>query len=265
MVLWVLSPRQPVPTSFTPWLRLGGPLHLSPATDDPPEESDAVLLEGHAAMTSVQQIEIDPNNKYEISGWFKSVGAKPSKVYLGLRPLDENRDNIWPSQCSRMLDSETELVEEYPAGGLVVKVKDASKWVGEGERYVAVDVDTSGEYSDLPNRRLAKIKSIRQTGDHWEIDLAGPVDPNYSSPPYAKGTAVRQHGTQGVHIYCGANGVEVPNEWTYLKGEIRGMATGVVQNSFWPKTKYVSVVAAGNYMEGPEVKVLVGGLRFREK
>lgn len=232
---------------------------LVPATDVEPTDEDSVLLEGFVVMTSVQQIPVDPENTYELSGWFKSTGSKPSKLFFGLRPLDENKIDIWPSQISWVAGSDTELAADASVGDTLVKIKNGIKWGSGANLYVAFHTDPSGALEDLPNRNLALIGSVQQAGEVWEVKLAEPLKENYPA-----GTPVRQHAPFGMQIYCGANGGEVPFEWTFYRCTIRGEAKGNVNNAFWPKTRFVSILVAGNYEGDPDVTLLVGGLKFRE-
>jgi hypothetical protein len=234
---------------------------LAPATDSEPKDDESILLEGFVNMTSVQQIPVDPEKSYELSGWFKSTGAKPSKLYFGLRALDEGGIDIWPSQICWVADTDTVLTANASIGDTTVKIKNGANWQAGKEKFIAFKTDPTGNMDDLPNRNLVGIESVQQSGDHWEAKLASPLTEDFPAA-----TPVRHHAIYaGVHIYCGgASGVEVPFEWTFYRGTIRGEVKVAAQTAFWPKTRLVSIVVGGNYMEGPDVSLLVGGLKFRE-
>jgi hypothetical protein len=137
--------------------------------------------------------------------------------------------------------SETELVEDAKKGDTVLKIKDGSAWKFEKWTppygVVAFEVDTSGAYRDLPNRKITSkgITAITKADGYWEVKLKSPMRENYPA-----GTAVRQQRSQGA--FCWVSGRGVKDKWLEISGFMSGVSGGgQKKDMFWPGTRFIRV------------------------
>ncbi|MFC1461116.1 hypothetical protein ACFLQR_01180 [Verrucomicrobiota bacterium] len=78
---------------------------------------------------------------------------------------------------------------------MIIQIADGSKWKSSRNAYIAFEVDDSGSYADLPNRKLstyAGIAQVEDRGDYWEIYLKRKCNQDYPA-----GTKVREHIVRG--------------------------------------------------------------------
>lgn len=228
------------------------------------EGSNAFVCKQSGKMVvSEELIPINPELRYSLSGFFKSEGAE-AKMCLGFVSYDADEKEIKSAQITPITGTETKLREAASKGDKVLKIENGQQWVFDTKwtpdfGYVAFDVDDSGAYSDLPNRNLsgAGLKSIRQVGGQWEVELAKPL-----TADFVAGTKVRQHRAQGACLWLDTQ--QVGSSWKELKGRIAGVSEGVRQpGKFWPGTKFVKVAIL---IETPGFKdaVLVDELVFSQ-
>ncbi|MFM8830718.1 MAG: hypothetical protein ACKOHM_06900 [Spartobacteria bacterium] len=187
-------------------------------------------------------IPVDPNAHYELSGFFMSEEGT-ALVYLGFDCYDADERRIGSVQVNPIPGTETELREDAKNGDKVLKIKNGSAWAFDPEwtlsyGVVAFDVDASGAYGDLPNRKLSPmgITAIRQIGGQWEVELANPMGADYPA-----GTKVREQKASGAYGWIvGKSGIG--SQWVELKGKISGVSTaGLEPGKFWPGTRFVKV------------------------
>lgn len=232
------------------------------------EGANAFVLNGgndsDSTAFSEDLIPVDPDARYELSGFFMSEEGM-ANVHLGFDCYNAARQRITSEQVAPVPGTETELLEDVRKGDMVVKIKDGSAWVFEEAltpKYgvVAFDVDASGAYSDLPNRKLSKtgINAIRQVDGQWEVELANPMGADYPA-----GTTVRQQKTSGAFRWVIIKGVGA--KWIELRAEISGVSTaGPEQGKFWPGTRFVKVAILNlNNEKFQSPKVLVDDVTFR--
>ena len=207
----------------------------------PHNGSNAFLLKRSERAFSDGLIPLDPKAKYKLSGFFMAEET-PTKAYIGFDCFDANKQRIRSMEISPIPKSETELVEDAKKGDTVLKIKDGSAWKFEKWTrpygVVAFEVDTSGAYSDLPNRKitLRGITAITKADGYWEVKLKHPMRENYPA-----GTAVRQQRSQGAYCWTRGRGV-VKDKWVDIKGYKSGVSVGGQKTDmFWPGTRYIRV------------------------
>ena len=223
----------------------------------PHNGSNAFLLKRSERAFSDGLIPLDPKAKYNLSGFFMAENA-PTTVYIGFDCFDANRQRIRSSEVTPIPKSETELVEDAKKGDTVLKIKDGSSWKFQKWTrpygVVAFEVDTSGAYSDLPNRKitLRGITAITKADGYWEVKLKHPMRENYPA-----GTAVRQQRSQGA--YCWIRGRGVKDKWVDIKGYKSGVSVGgQKKDMFWPGTRYIRVAILNlNYSKKVSPNALV--------
>lgn len=135
----------------------------------PRNGSNAFLLKRSEKAFSDGFIPLNPNAKYKISGFFMAEKT-PTKAYIGFDCFDANGQRIRSMEITPIPKSETELVEDAKKGDTILKIKDGSAWKFEKWTppygVVAFEVDNSGAYRDLPNRKITRkgITSITKAG-----------------------------------------------------------------------------------------------------
>lgn len=229
------------------------------------EGSKAFVCKPSGGMVRSEELTpVDPELRYKLSAFFKSEGAEVTKMSLGLFCYDADEKEITSAHITPITGTETKLREPASKGDTVLKIENGQQWVFDTKwtpeyGFVAFDVDDSGAYSDLPNRNLsgAGLKSIRQVGGQWEVELAKPL-----AADFVAGTKVRQHRAEGACLWV----VQQPlgNDWKEFKGRISGLSEGVKQpGKFWPGTKFVKVAIIN---ETPDFKdsVLVDEVVFTQ-
>lgn len=241
----------------------GGWIEFPSVSTNAKEGSNAFVCKPGAMVRSEELIPINSELRYKLSGFFKSEGEEV-KLCLGFVSYDADEKEIQSSNITPITGTETKLSEAASKGDKVLKIENGQQWVFDTKwtpdfGYVAFDVDDSGAYSDLPNRNLsaAGLKSIRQVGGQWEVELAKPL-----TADFVAGTKVRQHRAQGACLWIDTQ--QVGSGWKELKGRIAGVSEGVREHGkFWPGTKFVKVAIL---IETPNFKgsVLVDELVFSQ-
>jgi hypothetical protein len=235
----------------------------------PHEGANAFVLNGgkDAGTTAFSEalIPVDPNARYELSGFFMSE-EETANVYLGFDCYDADQRRITSVEVTPIPGTETELREDANKGDEVLKIKNGSAWVFDPEwtppyGVVAFDVDASGACTDLPNRKLspAGITAIRQVGGQWEVELAKPMGADYPA-----GTKVREQRALGAYRWLLAKG-GIASKWVELKGKMSGVSTtGQEPGKFWPGTRFVKVAILNlNNEKDESPKVLVDDVVLR--
>jgi hypothetical protein len=219
----------------------GGWIEFPSVSATAKEGSKAFVCKSGGRVLSEELIPINPELRYSLSGFFNSEGAE-AKMCLGFVSYDADEKEITSAQITPITGTETKLREAASKGDTVLKIENGQQWVFDTKwtpdfGFVAFDVDDSGAYSDLPNRNLsgAGLKSIRQVGGQWEVELAKPLPADFVA-----GTKVRQHRSQGACLWVDVQ--QVGTSWKELKGRISGVSEGPRQSGkFWPGTKFVKV------------------------
>ena len=219
----------------------GGWIEFPSVSATAKEGSKAFVCKSGGRVLSEELIPINPELRYKLSGFFNSEGAE-AKMCLGFVSYDADEKEIQSPNITPITGTETKLREAASKGDTVLKIENGQQWVFDTKwtpdfGYVAFDVDDSGAYSDLPNRNLsgAGLKSIRQVGGQWEVELAKPLPANFTA-----GTKVRQHRAEGAALWIGCP--TVGSSWKELKGRISGFSEGIRQpGKFWQGTKFVKV------------------------
>jgi len=231
-------------------------------SEDPHSGKFCLSRQGNAMVLSREFIPIDPDKTYTLTGWFKSVGTGPSLLYLGYVPYDEKKRRISAVHVRYIPGSETSLFEACDKTDTLIKIVDGAKWQTMRHVRIAFEADDSGNYEDLPNRKLSTpgITKVENMGDHWEIHLKKPC-----AQSYAAGTKVREHMSGGAYIYNAAGNKKVPAEWTKYTGRIKGMAkTGMARRQWWRGTKYARILLLANYKQSKEFELLADDISMTE-
>lgn len=232
---------------------------LSLGSQAEPSDQDAVLIARGDQVVSSELVEVDPERGYELSGWFKSAGPEQVAVYLGVRCFDENRVPIWSPNVAAIKGTETKLTQAASQGDEMVRIADGSGWKAHEWGRIAFNIDPQGGLSDLPNRNLsgAGISQVKKANSDWEVMVSKPLDATYP-----EGTPVRQHIDNLAALYFAGTFVRIPQTWTRLTGEVKGIAPAFSQTSFWPGTKFISVIIVVNPGSEQQDGVYVGGLEL---
>ncbi len=233
---------------------------FSVSSVDPRSGTYSFLKEGYEQIES-DFISIDIATEYKQEGWFKSSGSGAT-VHYGFIPYDNNKKEIARQYVYYYPGSETELYADIKASDKIIKIKDGSKWQVFNYGVVAFNVDTSGNYADLPNFNLSNhnIVRVENKGDYWEVEFATNVGKDALA-----GTKIREHRFGGTYMYNSANGLSVPSSWTKYSSVIKGECTSGVcdgENKWWKGTKYVKVLIIANYGQNTDYKLFFDDLVF---
>ena len=208
-------------------------------------------------------IPIDPAKTYRLSGWFKSASAEQKSVTsFGLRMLNEKNQLITRSNVTIVPESDTEVVEDAPAGAQGLLVRDASKWLKRRSIRSMVVFQTEPDGRDIPNFKVSslitRVKKCPDKPDFWEIQLERAL-----SQPVNAGTKVRQH-LYGGACDCALAYRGVPAEWTFYSATLRGKSVNEAPfDKFWPGTVAVEVFVLANAARNGS-ELFFDDLRFEE-
>ena len=210
---------------------------------------------GPAMISTSEFMPVDVNKKYTLTGWFKSAGEKPSRLYLGYIPCDKNKHAIGPRHVGVVPNTETTLTQACTKTDTVITIANGDNWRPVSGGCIAFEVDDSGEYNDLPNRHISAnaIAKVEKKETHWQVHLTGPC-----KRAFPAGTKVRQHAAGGSYIYNAASNKIVPADWTQYTGFIKGEAqTGTPANKWRRGTKFARVlILAYSGQKGKDCKLL---------
>jgi hypothetical protein len=191
-------------------------------------------------------IPIDPAKTYRLSGWFKSASPeRKSATCFGLRMLTEKKQHITSTNVTIVPESDTEIVEDAPAGVQSLLVRDASKWLKRRSVRSMVAFQTEPDGSDIPNFNVSslitRVKKKPDTPDFWEIQLERAL-----AKPVSAGTKVRQH-LYGGACNCAIAYRGIPAEWTFFSATLSGKSINDSPfDKFWPGTVAVEVFVLAN-------------------
>ena len=217
----------------------------------------------YSHIISKKTYKIDPEKTYLLSGWFKSAGKQPGKLYFGFIPLNKkNRPVSSPSVMVRA-NTDTVLAADCKPEDKVIKIKNGAKWKIMKYGLIAFQTDPTGEYNDIPNLNTSPlgITKIEQQGNIWAVTLQKPC-----GQAFTKGTPVRQHRSGSSYQYCAAGNKKVPAEWTKYSATLKGIAViNMPNNKFWPSTAAVKIMMLMNFKaQGGEI-MLWDDIKLEEK
>lgn len=220
----------------------GEPLEI--ASENPHSGAKCFMKAPSKQVGMNEFIEIDSSKKYDFSGWFKAGDDQNGSLYIALIPFDKNKNKINGEEVFPLKGTETELVERCVAGDTELKIKDGSKWkIDPVVHTVAFEIDGSGKYEDLPNKKIAngRVISVEKDNDVWIATLDKPCGLEFQ-----KGTKIRQHIYGPYYV----NPLYVANfnskEWIGLSCSLQGIEPVLNRKvypmkAFWPGTKYIKL------------------------
>lgn len=191
-------------------------------------------------IQSSELIPVDTSKKYKISCWIRSVDDKKTFFYMGLVPFDADKIQILPVSVNAVIGSEAELAEACKADDVVLKIKDASKWIVKDKfNHIAFETDNSGAYEDIPNTKFTRsIVKVENKDGLWEATLDEPCGNTYPA-----NTSVRLQKDGPTYILPIISANFSSSEWKEFSAEVNGEAKyGSHGTQFWAKTKYVKIV-----------------------
>jgi hypothetical protein len=229
------------------------------------QHSGASCLEtaGNNRLFSNKMYKIDAEKTYVLSGWFKSIGGNPSRLYFGFMPLDKNKKNIGSRTITVEPKTETVLAADCKPDDTVIKIKDGSKWRKHKYCVIAFNADLSGEYKDLPNTNITKagIVNVEKEGDIWAVTLSKPC-----GKAFPAGTPVREHRSASSYQYSAASNKKVPAEWTKYSGTVKGISLiNTPTKQFWAGTAYVRILILANYQAKDDETLLFDDIKLEEQ
>ncbi|MBI5881161.1 VCBS repeat-containing protein, partial [archaeon] len=222
---------------------------------------------GYAQVQSSELIPIDINKKYNLTGWFRSNGtAGNSILYFGFIPYDKDGLQIGSQHVNLYTNSETTLYEDCNAASNSCKIVNGSNWATYAYGVMAFNVDSTGNYRDLPNRNITNYGlTVTNKGSYWEVNFTGGAPTSGVSAP--KGTTVREHMYGSSYMYDGAVYSTVPNStWTNYSGIVQGESLyGIGYGKWWRGTKYAQILMLNNYAQSTSYKLFVDDITLKSE
>jgi hypothetical protein len=217
------------------------------------------VVEESSYITSKAFIPVEPGKKYTLSGTFKSLGKKPSKVYYGFKCYDKDKKWISSLHSNVMTGSATVLAADCKKGDKKIVVKANKKWA----KNYAVAFNAKDDFSDLPNREIVyKITKVTplEGGENVEVELSAAVAKDYPA-----GTKVRTHTSRyGTYIYTTVCGAALPGTWkTYEETAVLGKPGEMSFKHFRPGTAFVVVIMLSNYRKDDDEKMAFTDLTLK--
>lgn len=237
--------------------------NLSPKliTNDKLNGCDCVEFSGNANFMMGELIEINPNSRYELSGYFKSVGEGGlSRLYFGLRCYDENRKDISYIYGNYGQTTKTTLARALNPGDTKVYLNTMDGWASLSEpshqRNIGFFI-TRG----FPDYKFTKVLTKYSDMNTTEKSL---TIPPWNGEVMQAGTKVANCRDGSTYLYLASGGGTVPTEWTKFSATIKGFQTnGEDVNKFRLTTKYVQVSALINYQQNDTFKTRMTHLCLR--
>ncbi len=220
----------------------------------------------YVSFLSNDYIEVDSDNLYNLSGYFKSVGTSglSSKLLYGVACYDKEYKEIGQYYTTHYVDTETELAQNLNSGDTIVYLKDASNWNHSTdpyyERYIAFS-----NYQDYPDfaytRNSYSFIESNQTNNTVTLSSA------YTGQTIVAGTKVANYFADGgSYRYCGGNGYVSITDWSNFKGNIQysNKYNLCVSNTFRYATKYIKIMMLLNHSQNDTYATLVDDIEFKD-
>ncbi len=223
-----------------------GPENLVTLTDDESRGGSMALRFIHPGWANSPEIvPVDPLQTYQLHAFIKEPEVQmnpdyvPLRVFIGLRLLDENQEQIPPFAVRAVLNSETTLARDAGQGDTKLYLE-GTPW--EAGVHPGIAFDIQDDFRDIPNFNSIGIIRIRPEQEGFSIDLQQPLPFAYPA-----GTRVRQHRYADFPVLTAEPGAA----WDAQLLEIGGQSEpGRVEPAkFWPGTRYVRVSIAPSARE----------------
>jgi Pectate lyase superfamily protein len=208
-------------------------------------------------------IKVDLSKKYIFQAKVKSTGK--ATIYLGF--LNKKNGKIIRSfNVNTVAGTETELITPCNIGDKFVKIKSNKNWKVSKFGRLAFNVDSSGEFSDLPNFATSDkgITKISKISNGWQIELSKPCKKSYPA-----GTKVREQHEGSSYNYAVIKKLnKKSDEWQFVIGTTEKCAkNGLITGKFWSGTQKVQpmllIIQAKNvttYIKNIELKEVVDNI-----
>ena len=210
-----------------------------PAGTLPPGAGVITALTG----TYESDIFIPVNNTdwYHAEVWLRSAGSDPGIAFCGFACYDADQVFIASQHVIVIADTDTTLAANANINDTTIQLTSATNWDDSHTApYVAFDV--AADFSDLPNRNVARI--VSGTGiSGTTVTLTEPL-----TQAYPAGTTVREHRGSNTYTYTLLSGI-APAYGAKYTGDLRGVNTdytGVYTNKFHPGTAFVRFIISPN-------------------
>jgi hypothetical protein len=217
----------------------------------------------HNKIVAKQLIPIDPTATYKISLSLKSGTPKPNKVYIGLMQYDKDKRYFDATTVTPFKNSDTILVAPANKGDKTIKIKSAKNWdslLKQKRLTIACEIDDSGNYSDLPNRKISNIVTKLEEKDGiWIATLKTPL--TFSAPVNSK---VRAHAKCGHYMYA-LTFKKHMNEWTVFSGKISpAKKTGSPSRRLWSGVKFAKILLLANWAQKDGETLMFKDVKFEK-
>lgn len=194
-------------------------------------------------ILSKKLIMIEAGKKYILSGNFKSLGSKASKVSFGFKSFDKNKHYFNAINANVIAETMTTLTKECKKGDKIVLIKANKNWSTFNKspsHPYGIAFNARDDFSDLPNYEIAYkvIKLIRKDGN-MELHLSTGVKKSYPT-----GTKIRaQSPMYGTHLYTTIRAKKIPSIWTAYSNSATLAEPGQMSLQYLrPGTVFVQII-----------------------
>lgn len=205
-------------------------------------EGDVLEL-GKGVIFSTETFRVDPGKTTVLTGEFRTLPGKKARLFFAFSPYDAGKKPITALNVNIVKGTDTELVAPVKKDDLIVKAKDASRFIPG----TVIVFNTKEDFSDLPNRARSHgfFKSAEKQADGtWNITLQAKA-----AGEYPAGTKIRAHAGGG---YQYAVIADLDGSWKTFSGSVKGMAKSGLGGKEWrPGSAYAKVVIFGNAKDAP--------------
>lgn len=198
-----------------------------------------------AQASAGEPIEIDPNQAYEVAGYFKSLDAKqPSRVLFDITFLDKDQKVIPPTAIFPVTSIST-LNKPAAIGDQTLHVQPQSDWP-DTHKLHNIALHAKEDHSDLPNLSVLSLKGIEKASDHFVLELGKPL-----AEALPAGTPLRLHRYAD---YPRVWNNQLPDQWTRMAFTLTpDFKIGQwPRNVIWPGAKYLRIVIRNQYQHYPK-------------
>lgn len=218
------------------------------------------VIDNSSYIVSKNFIPVEPGKKYTLSGTFKSLGTKPSRVYYGFICYCKDKKTVETTHSNVVPDSAATLAAECNKGDKKIVIKANKAW----KPNYAAAFNAKDDFSDLPNREIVyktvKITPQGENGETMEVELSAPLTKSYPA-----GTPVRAHSpAYGTFIYTAICGSLVPAEWKTYTGTASIAEPGKMSYKLLrPGTAFVKIIILPNYGKKGDEKMVFTDLNLK--
>ena len=214
---------------------------------------EIITVKSNKMLNFQQKFPIYENTIVELSGQFRSVGQKPSRIYFGLHCFDEKGKDIFSETIYRTKESLliTSKNTDMQSFSLDKKPETWNNSVHESDNYKKlIGIYYDGNINKHPDYLILNSPAYKNY-DSNNIILNAPIPQEIYDKIKPFTTRVMNHYSSSAYDYSAACYAEVNNQWTEFKAIYNGFSEGYgdINGKFRPGTKEISPLILANYQQ----------------